>query len=168
MEVKEKAERVATITAGHTMSLIINNWFDYGVYVPVIAYFGPIQGGIIMTILSFIVSLTLIYLYDKTGRDWLGFEMIKEQKNHLSKHLNKFLRFMLRKSNIAAFIGLSVYDPFFATIYLREKDNVYNGLSKRDWMIFISSTIISNIGWTTLVFGGVELIKIIYTWFAGL
>ncbi len=162
MEVKDKAEKIATIAAGHTMSLIINNWFDYGIYVPVIAYFGPVKGGGIMIVLSILINLILIYLYDKTGKDWLGFEMIKEGKEEAASKLPNWLKKAINAGDIMAFIGLSIYDPFFATIYLRKIENKFNGLTKRDWIIFIIATILSNIGWTALVYSGISVFKIIY------
>lgn len=162
MKTEEKVEKIATVATGHSLSLIINNVFDYVIYIPVIAYFGPITGGLIMIMLSIILNLSLIYLYDKTGKDWLGFEMIKESKERLSGNLPNWLRKALNAGDIIAFIGLSIYDPFFATIYLRKTEQKFRGLSKRDWAIFWTATVLSNISWIMLIFSGVSIFKVIY------
>ncbi len=149
-------EKIGTIGTGHFLNFMINNGFDYGIYIPVIAFFGPIWGCGIMIILSMILNITLIWVYDKTGKDWLGFEMLKEGKEELSTGLPNWIRNLIQLGDFGAFIGLSIYDPFMATIYLRKKENVHNGLSKRDWRIFFSATILSNVGWTGLVYGGIS------------
>lgn len=153
--------KLGTIGTGHTLNFIINNWFDYGVYVPVIAFFGPIYGCGIMIILSTLLNLSLIKAYDWSGKDWLGFESLKEGKENLSTKLPKWLQKMVSLGDITAFIGLSIYDPFMATVYLRKKEQAHKGLSARDWKIFLSATILSNVGWTGLVFGGLST----FQWF---
>ncbi len=153
--------KLGTVGIGHTINFVINQGFDYGVYIPVIAIFGPFWGCGIMTILSIALNLTLIWVYDKTGKDWLGFESLKEGKDNLSSKLPKWLQKMVSFGNITAFIGLSIYDPFLATVYLRKREQAHKGLSARDWKIFLSATILSNVGWTGFIFGGVSA----FQWF---
>lgn len=159
MGTKEFFKKAGTVGTGHTLNFVINNWFDYLVYVPVIAFLGPIYGCGAMIVLSVILNLTLIWVYDTTGKDWLGFEAIKEGKEKFSSTLPGWIQKLMSAGDWGAFIGLSLYDPFLATVYLRKQDQVFKGLSARDWKIFSAATILSNVGWTGLVYGGLEAIK---------
>jgi hypothetical protein len=155
LNTKNVLSKFGTIGVGHFISFMTNNWFDYLIYVPVIAYLGPFVGCGIMIILSVILNLSLIWIYDKTGKDWLGYELIKQGKS--SSKLPKWVKKMISMGDVAALIGLSLYDPFHATIYLRKQESTFKGLSARDWKIFLFSTFLANIGWTTLVYFGVKV-----------
>ncbi len=48
--------------------------------------------------------------------------------------------------------------PFLVT-YMRHGAHQYNGLSKRDWWIFITSTVIGNVYWTLAVYMGITLVE---------
>jgi len=49
------------------------------------------------------------------------------------------------------------YDAFTTTAYLR--CGKFNGMSKRDWSIFMGSLIISNAYWTLACFMGITLVE---------
>jgi hypothetical protein len=79
---------------------------------------------------------------------------------------------ILRKSNVILFIFLSIYfNPFVAVAFNRKGNFAYNGLSARDWRLFILSVIISNGFWSTTVFAGISffdfLYKILLSWWNG-
>lgn len=151
--------RVVEVTTGITTNQILTTLFDYTLYPSVIYYFGVLTGGVIMTVLSFLVCLLILRLYDWSKRDWLGIEAIKEMKHyHGQSKALLFLSKLLNKSDLIAFLVLSInFDPFIVTVYLRK--GKFNGLSKSDWFIFISSLLISNLYWIIACFLGVTLIE---------
>lgn len=143
------------------MNFFLSHFFDYFLYVPVIAILGPIKGCAVMAALSMVVNFLLICLYDKTGKDWLGLETLKDGKNALTSNLPKWLQKVVSFGDVAAFIGFSVYDPLFAVIYMRKADQAFKGLSARDWKIFCLSTLVANVGWTTLIYAGLSVLRFI-------
>jgi len=58
-----------SLTIGYTLFTIGDKAFDYFLYTAVIIKFGPIWGGLIMTILSAIVCLIYIVGYDIIKKD---------------------------------------------------------------------------------------------------
>ena len=160
MSISSFIQRIGIIGTGHSISFLVNNLFDYVLYVPVVAYFGPIKGCGIMIALSILINLILLKVYDWTGKDWLGLESLKKGKENLNS-LSGWMGNLLKAGDGIAFIALSFYDPLFTVIYMRKPENVYKGLSKRDWVIFGFATVLSNIGWTTLVFGGLSVVRFI-------
>jgi hypothetical protein len=157
LNIKKILSKIGIIGFGHFISLITNNWFDFLIYVPVIAYFGPYTGCCIMIVLSVILNLSLIWFYDKAGEDFLGYELIKQGKT--SPKLPNWLKKVIAMGDVVALIGLSVYDPLHATLYLRKPELAFKGLSARDWKIFIFATLLSNAGWTAVVQTGIGVYK---------
>lgn len=142
----------------------VDNAFDYLLYPAVILWIGPLWGGLVMAMLSLVFCLGLIRLYDRLGRDWLGLEYLKGIKlYHGRTRWKRCLGWLLNRGNIPAFIVLSVkYDPFITTAYLRRE--AFNGMARRDWVIFVSSWIIGNVTWTLLVFGGLTVTHAGWEW----
>jgi hypothetical protein len=151
--------RVVEIATGITINQALTTLFDYMLYPSVIYYFGILTGGAIMTALSFLICLLILRLYDWSKRDWLGIETIKEMKHyHGQSKILLFFSQLLNKSDLIAFFVLSInFDPFIVTVYLRQ--GKFNGLSKRDWWVFTSSLLISNLYWIIACFLGITLIE---------
>lgn len=168
-KLEEHKERISTIALGHSFNAGFDAIFNYPIYFFVIDHFGLLNGGRIMTVASFLVCLGFIKLYDWLKRDWLGLEVAKEVKDSGPSYIKKiavnnvigkiiwwpfsrvilFVLWALRQNKVVAFFALSVFfDPFMTTVYLRRGINSYNGLSKRDWLIFASSTVVSNAYWS--------------------
>lgn len=158
--------RVVEITTGITANQILTILFDYMLYPSIIYYFGILIGGAVMTTLSFLICLLILRLYDWSKRDWLGIETIKEMRHyHGQSRALLFLSKLLNKSDLIAFFILSInFDPFIVTVYLRK--GKFNGLSKHDWLIFISSLLVSNLYWIIACFLGVTLIEWLINWAA--
>lgn len=154
--------KIAIIAFGHFIAKIIDLAFDYGLYVYVIAVYGPLKGGAYMMIALAIFALVQLKLYDWSGRDWLGFEALKELKEGEPEGFwAKKLSNIVKKGDIYAFFFLSYYyGPFCTSIYLRK--GKYNGLKKRGWLIFLSSTVVCNAYWTIQIFASIEVVK--YAW----
>jgi hypothetical protein len=155
-----------------TVGIGVINWiFDYPLYGAVTerltSFFGVATGGlyalITMSILSWIISYALIRYYDHTGRDLLGLEALKSARE-VEEELNKkssILHKIAKMGDIPAFFVLGLYDPVYATIYLRKGKNLYNGFSPRDWWIFNVSVVYANVLWTSGWLAAIEFIRFI-------
>jgi hypothetical protein len=145
--------RVAELTTGITAFKLSNNTFDYALYPFVIYKLGILKGGLIMTLLAAISNILCLKFYDWSKRDWLGIEAIKG---------------MLKKSDPVAFLFLSVKeDAFITMVYMRHGSHQYNGMSARDWRIFLGSVAISNIYWTLAAYMGLSLVEWMWRIFRG-
>ena len=154
-------KRLATLGVGYLGNKGQVIVFDYIMYPLVMWRLGLVWGAIVMSVLSFISCWGLIKLYDYLKVDWLGFELIKEKKeNEKLGRFHRVLRWTLRKSDWLALILLSIYQDAFLTVaYLRHGANSYNGLSRRDWLIFVISWVISNGLWILVIFTGINAVE---------
>lgn len=160
-------ERIGTMALGHTFKKVEEFLFDFTLYPAMIAFFGSVIGGLIMTMLSALACYLTLLFYDWSKRDWLGLELLKEVRDgeEQSGHLARFAQSMARKSNWLAFIFFSCYfDPFVATVYMRKGAEAYNGLTSRDWRIFWGSVAVANFWWTVMMTIAVESIRFALTW----
>jgi hypothetical protein len=146
--------------------------FDYVLYPYVIYQMGPLRGGVIMAILATVICLLLLWIYDVLERDWLGIETIKETVEEFFKeeediarrswrrHGKNIAKWVFHKNKIGQFLFLSIhFDPLITAIYMRPGYHLYNGLTKRDWKIFIGSTIVSNAWWVGVSFVAVSALR---------
>jgi MFS family permease len=162
--IRNKKRRLAILGIGYLGNAIIVYGFDYFLYPYVIWKFGILKGGAVMTLLSFIICYVTILFYDWAKQDWLGIEIIKEVKEYNGKSMiGRFTSWILKKSEPVVLIFLSIkFDPFITTAYMRKGAEKYNGLGKRDWVIFMSSLFVGNVYWTFVAFTGVSVIE--YAW----
>ena len=153
--------RVAELVVGMTTSYGINASFDYFLYPFVIYKLGIIKGGMVMTCLACAVNLLTLRFYDCSKRDWLGIEMIKGMKDYQGdSRLGCFTAWILRRSDPVVFFFLSIKeDAFITMIYMRHGSHQYNGMSARDWRIFLGSVAISNIYWTLAAYMGISVVE---------
>ena len=158
---------------------LLGNWaetwaFDFVLYPFAISVYGILFGGLILTLLSFIVCYAKILFYDGTKKDWLGIETLKGIEDFVPKPVPKngmgrllipiinsignISAWLMKKSDAFLMVVLSVkFDPFVTVIHIRHGSHQYNGLSKRDWRVFITSLIIGNVYWTLAVYMGITL-----------
>lgn len=140
--------------------------FDYLLYPLALWWFGYVWGGIIMTAASVVLNLTVIRAYDWSRRDWLMLETVKlarDDADFLSKR--PFVAWIARKGDIPAFIILSwIEDPIVVTLYLRQGAHQFNGLSRRDWLIFWASTLVSNLFWILSLVSIFEIVEAVSRW----
>lgn len=153
-------ERIAILGVGLSANAIMVYGFDYLLYPFVIWKLGILKGGVVMMLLSFLVCYLTILFYDWSKKDWLGIETIKGVKEYNgNSKIGRFTSWVLRKGDAAVMVFLSIkYDPFITTAYMRHGANQFNGLSKRDWKIFLYSTVIANVYWTIVAFAGVSAV----------
>jgi hypothetical protein len=101
----------------------------------------------------------LLRLYDWLKRDWLGIELVKGLRLYSGpSRWKRGTAWLLGRGDGVAFVVLSLrFDPFITTAYLRH--GAYNGLTRRDWKVFLGSVVLSNAAWTVVCFGGVSLLR---------
>lgn len=154
-------KRIATLAVGWMTDRTTNWAFEYILYPVVIANAGLLKGGAFMIFLSIVTSLAIIKLYDFLKVDWLGIEIIKEIRDGEAKSmLEKVAQWAMKKGDFFALVALSVYsEPIKVTLYMRHGSNKFNGFSRRDWTIFLTSVAISNASWALAVAGGIEIFR---------
>jgi len=148
--------RTAELATGLATSAAINWAFDWLLYPYAIFKLGLVWGGVAMSVASFLSCILVLWLYDLLKRDWLGIEAIKRLRDTDGQtRLRGLLSRMLRRSNAVAFLVLSIqFDPFITVAYLRH--GRFDGLSRRDWRIFLGSWAVGNGSWIMACFLGVS------------
>ena len=155
--------RIAELAFGHTVNWLTTDAFDYALYPFVIWKLGLGWGGAVMALLSLVVCLLTLWFYDWSKRDWLGIETVKNLRDApATSRFGRALAWALRRSDWLACMMLSIkFDPFITIVYLRR--GAFNGMTRRDWGIFLLSWFIGNAWWALLCFGGVEAFRRLWT-----
>lgn len=151
--------RLLELTVGLSVNQAIDYAFNYALYPFVIYRLGVFSGGAGMAVLSFAVCLLCLWFYDWSKRDWLGIEAIKSMKSYEgASYLGRMFAGLMQKGEPMAIVVLSVkFDPFITMLYLR--DGAFNGMSRRDWRIFLTSCLISNAYWILACYMGISLVE---------
>ncbi len=148
--------RLAELAAGFGGSALLKWVFDWVLYPLVIFSLGLGWGGLVMSLASFAVCIVLLWVYDLLKRDWLGIEAIKAlrlREGH--RGWRRVAAAALNRGDAIAFVVLSIhFDPFVTTAYLRRGQ--FNGMSRRDWVIFVSSWALSNGFWIAACYLGIS------------
>jgi len=151
--------KIGLVAVGHTAKKVEEYLVDWLIYGIVVTYaslqFGALYGSmlafLIMTPITAFLCLSYIRLYDWAGKDWLGFEALKELREE-QQHGGWFSHVIYRLAKhggVIAFFALSIYgDAFMTTVYLRHGSHSYSGMNRRDHAIFWSSLLVSNAYWT--------------------
>lgn len=148
MRIRTLLERASILTAGLFLKRAVNYPFDYVLYPLMLLWLGYLWGGLVMILLATVLNLLIIWAYDWSKTDWLLIETLKEVRHGDSENRwQKIVRALLRKGDIPAFFVLSLDDPVTTMLYLRHGVREYNGMSARDWWIFVASTVVSNLYW---------------------
>ena len=140
--------------------------FDHVVYPLVLAWLGNIAGGVVMTLASMIICAAVLAFYEYGKVDWLGVDAVEAVKEHgeswvrrldsahwairtiawLPSRVFLLVLWAIKKSDIWAFIALSLYeDAFKTTAFLRK--GKFDRFGRKDAMIFLASLLISNVYW---------------------
>lgn len=157
-------ERIAILVIGLFGNKIMNLTVNYVIDPFLLVRYGLLKGGIAVMIFSFIICFATILFYDWAKKDWLGIEMIKGIKEYEGMSpIGRAIKWLLRKGDKVALIGLSILtDPFITLVYLRRGAHLYNGMSRKEWAIFLTSTFISNLWWVLVVSGGIQTVRVIF------
>lgn len=164
--------RLMKIVGAWGFLTILDFCYDDLLYPAMIWIYGSLLGGGIMTLGSICICFAFIYGYERSGKDWLGVNVVEQVKKDGNEWVWKLhakasvsnlwyvLRMILypfsqtflvvlwalKKNDFAAFIALSIFkDPFITTIFLRH--GRFDGLGKRDWCVFMGSVLLSNGYW---------------------
>jgi hypothetical protein len=159
--VAAQKKRLAILAVGW-MTDRASNWiFEYILYPVVIGYWGLLKGGTLMIFLSVTLSLAEIKLYDYLKVDWLGIETVKGIRDGEAKSIwRRITKWAMKKGEIFALIVLSIYsEPVKVTLYMRHGSNKFNGFSRREWVIFLTSVLVGNISWAIAVAGGWKIFR---------
>lgn len=153
--------RVTQLLVGLTVKDLTDRAFDYLLYPFVIYKLGILKGCLVMTCLSGAVNILTLKFYDWSKRDWLGIETIKGMKDYQGKsRFGHLTAWILRRSDPVVFLFLTIKeDAFITLVYMRHGSHQYNGMSARDWRIFLGSVAISNIYWTLAAYMGVSVVE---------
>jgi len=136
--------------------------YDYFVFSYVIWRFGPIYGGVFMLVITFFIDLLTLKFYDWSKKDWLAIEYIKDLKSH-EGFIGKIFDWLHSRGLLFVIIFMAIkFNPFIVTAYARKGSYKYDGLSKRDWIIFISSSIIGGVYWIVAITLGVTVLEYLY------
>jgi len=154
------------VASAHVILTVLDWIFDNPLYIAVIAIYGPLKGGLIMTIASAVYCAIAILIYERNGTDWLGVNAVEAVKEHgagwikrlesrsivirvaawLPSRLFLVVLWAIKKNDVLAFIALSIYeDPFKTLVFLRK--GRFNGFELKDLTIFIGSLLLSNGYW---------------------
>ncbi len=175
-------KKFSIISIAHSILYATDYWFDNILYPAVLLLCGTMFGLIILTILSGIISFGLLVLHAKSKVDWLGVDFVENIKVKTRAKIEKFyskrgvwwkiihittyllilppriVLWALDKNDFAAFVALSIYtDAFKTTAFLRHGRK--GNLSRRDYKIFCSSIVLSNLWWTLRWSVVIEFIK---------
>ncbi len=163
--------KLLVVAGGFTAFESWNAFLDLGVWPIVQGLFG-IFGALGMIILTSIGNFIILKLYQKSKEDWLGITIIDDvvkkglevrrvyKTNSGSKKLlyvmPAFGFWVVEKIisvRLIPFIILSIYDSFVATAYYLQRENgtVKVVLKKKDYLVFILSTILSCEVWALAI-----------------
>ena len=178
--VSKNIKKTAQVMTAWGLYEAYNFSFDFIVW-PIIQDIYGFKGIILLILLALINNFIILLWYQKKKSDWFGvnvFEDIKtkghiwarkvgESENTIKKFslyipakILQFFIWLLNKHDIFAFVTLSVWqDSFITTIFLRH--GKFDKLDKRDYIIFLSSTILGCIGWSLLIQVIIILAKLI-------
>lgn len=153
------SRRLMELTVGLSANQAMVYSFDYVLYPFTIYHLGVLPGGAVMAGLSFLVCLLSLWCYDWSKRDWLGIEAIKSMKSYDGgSRAGRLFAWLMQKGDPVAVVVLSIkFDPFITMIYLR--DGAFNGMSRRDWRIFLASFFISNAYWILACYMGISFVE---------
>lgn len=151
-----RRHRLLELSLGHAVNWLTVYAFDFLLYPFVIWKLGLWRGGAVMAVASLVVCLLTLWFYDWSKRDWLGIEAVKRLRDGEGRsRFRRVLAWALARGDWLAFIALSVkFDPFITTVYLRR--GAANGMTRRDWRVFLASWLIGNAYWALICFGGIE------------
>lgn len=142
------AGRLAGVSTGHALYAAFNWCFDNPLYITVICKLGLVAGGLVMTLLSLILSLGTLLAYEKMKIDWVGAGWASQlAASSEGSILHRLLRWARSRGGVPVFLVLSVFqDPFITTAWFR--GGKFDSFSRSDWRAFSASVVVSNLYWT--------------------
>jgi hypothetical protein len=142
--------------------------YDYLFWGAMLVWFGNLWGSVWCSLGALVINFFLLRWYQKNEKDWLGVNILEEIKakghewaERLCNHHRWYVKYSiylfaklfqgiiwcLNKNDVFAFLFLSIWkDSFITTAFLRH--GKFGELNRRDYAIFLGSTILSTICWS--------------------
>ena len=152
-------KKLAAIGIGFLTLTLITDSIDYVVYPLAVGLLGPLKGGSMMTGFWLVANYFLVWGYNKTERDWFGFEWLRvQQETESTTRWGKFLRFLLRRARWLFVAVLSWEDPFKAFVFVRGRMPAKHRFTAGYWRLFVGLNLLGNLIWIALISGVLEII----------
>lgn len=90
-------KRIFTIVVGHGLYSALGWFYDNPLYIFVIAYFGPLWGGISMTFGSLVICFLFLRHYQEKKVNWLGYDVLDDLKARGIEYAKKLKGWSFRK-----------------------------------------------------------------------
>lgn len=186
---QDVANRITQILTAHSILGVLNWLFDNPLYLYVIYRMGPVEGGMVLTMLSLVVSLALLIVYERVRVDWLGVNVLETVKERGERWIGVFYERPptegLWKWIFVAVLRAGAFVPsrlFLAVIWALKKGDGFaffalslytdpfittaflrhgrfDGFRRRDWFVFAGSVVVGNGYWILRSFTIVELAR---------
>ncbi len=157
---------IATITTAISLYAAVNWVIDYFLYALIIWRFGSIRGGLLLAVIMFIIDFLTVRFYDWAKTDWLAIEYAKEKldSGYYGRYISSVKSEYRHLWMVLCVVILSLkFNPFITTVVMRDGTYTYNGLSRRDWAIFVSSHLIGQLYWISLISGGLAVLRQVFS-----
>ena len=168
-------ERITTFVAANKFTRSITGWgswfvsswlFDDCLYPLVIAWLGPLQGGLIMATIAIAIAFIWLKMIVASDTDWFSMDTMHRIQRivfwivRAAGHMPLVRKSWIDKVETSlTFLAINiVFDPMITTLYFRRNDHS-NRLTKKDIRIFLGSGFVSNLYWTLRNWGLVYLVK---------
>ncbi len=140
-------QRLAQIGTGHALYAAFNWVFDNVLYVWVIYTLGMLKGGALMMAASGLQCALTLLVYQRMRVDWVGTGLLAEIRTKPEPtRLERVLIWGSNRHPAVVFILLCVFqDPFITTAWF--KQGSFERLDRRDWAIFTSAVVVTNVYW---------------------
>jgi hypothetical protein len=137
-----------------------DNIFDWGLYPIAVHRLGLVWGTGLMMLVSGLICFLLLWIYDKAKVDVLGLEA---EKRLLESAVHDDYASFSVKSNYHALFTILVMpiatDAFMTTVRLRPSGT--HEMREAQWIIFMTSVLISNVGWGFFTAGWLWLLQFV-------
>ncbi len=160
-------KKITVMLFGHGLWATASWIFNYILYPSALIYFGYVLGGAIMTALSCMICAGVLIHYQHSKVDWVGSGMIDALRTADTTKRGWFVRtlaWFVKKGDFFMFVLLSIFqDPFITAAYFTR--GAFKGITKKIWVIFGLSCILSNLYWTVRMSFIIAILKGIYSLF---
>jgi hypothetical protein len=139
--------RLAQVSAGHTLYAAFNWVFDNVLYVYAVFTLGVFRGGALMMTLSLLQCALTLLVYQRMRIDWVGVGWLADiRRKTLRSRAEETLVWASNRHPALIFTALCILqDPFITTAYFKQGSFLL--LKSRDWVVFLAAVVVSNVYW---------------------
>lgn len=154
---ENRSKRRLLIISGFSLSSVVGVIIGESWIIALIVFLGPLFGFIFLSLISFIISLIVLFAYDKGGFSNLSIiRNIHRWAKNKEKNINPLSIGLLKTSKMLAFLFSTITaGPFitiiFSKIVARSKTNFY--------ILALASSLIFSLTWTLIYSGAIMIIK---------